>query len=210
MVEGPPPAISRPLATEIALNLSRVCGNPTGFARLQPGEVVVDLGCGGGIDVVLAAHKVGSQGKVVGIDFAPQMIERAKQAVAASGLESRDIDLLVADMTKPPLPDGFAHAVISNCVINLCLDKEGVYREAFRILRPGGRLAISNIVMTAEIDADPRERIRASWAGCLGGTMARISIPARRQKILPWFSNRWPASSSQRSSHRRPIEHANA
>jgi SAM-dependent methyltransferase len=105
------------------------------------------------------------------MDFAPQMIERAKQAVAASGLGGRDIDLLVADMTKPPLSDRFADVVISNCVINLCPDKEGVYREAFRILRPGGRLAISDIVMTEEIDAELRECFRASWAGCLGGAI---------------------------------------
>ncbi len=156
---------------EVALNLSRGCGNPTGFANLQPGEVVVDFGCGGGIDVILAAHKVGSQGRIVGIDFADQMIERAKQAVAEAGLEGRNIELQVADMAKSQLPDSFADVVISNCVINLCPDKNSVYEEAFRILNPGGRLAISDIVLTENIDADLQERFQSTWAGCLGGAV---------------------------------------
>jgi SAM-dependent methyltransferase len=129
---------------EIGINLSRGCGNPTGFANLQPGEVVVDFGCGAGIDVILAAHKVGEQGQVVGLDFASQMIERAKQ---------------------------FADVVISNCVINLCPDKKAVYGEAIRILKPGGRLAISDIVLTEEIDPRLRERFQANWVGCLGGAV---------------------------------------
>jgi SAM-dependent methyltransferase len=156
---------------EVALNLSRGCGNPTGFANLQSGEVVVDFGCGGGIDVILAAHKVGSEGRVVGIDFADQMIERAKEAVAEAGLQDRDIKLQVADMAKSQLPDSFADVVISNCVINLCPDKNSVYEEAFRILNPGGRLAISDIVLTENIDADLQERFQSTWAGCLGGAV---------------------------------------
>ncbi|MFQ6008877.1 MAG: methyltransferase domain-containing protein [Candidatus Zixiibacteriota bacterium] len=114
------------LVPEVALNLSRGCGNPTGFAKLQPSEVVVDFGCGGGIDVILAAHKVGSQGRVVGIDFAPQMIERAKQSVAEAGWQDKHIELHVADMEKTQLPGGFADVVISNCVIILCPDKAAV------------------------------------------------------------------------------------
>ena len=90
---------------EGALDLSRGCGNPTGFARLQPGEVVVDFGCGGGLDVILAAHKVGPHGKVVGLDIAPEMIDRARQAVAAAGLQDRDIDLRVAELENSQLPD---------------------------------------------------------------------------------------------------------
>ncbi len=158
-------------APEIALNLSRGCGNPTGFANLEPGDVVVDFGCGGGIDVILAAHKVGEDGKVVGIDFAPQMIEQARQAVIESGFQERDIELRVADMGKSQLPNDFADVVISNCVINLCPDKDAVYEEAFRILRPGGRLAISDIVLTKDIDSQLRERFQATWAGCLGGAI---------------------------------------
>lgn len=120
---------------EIALKFSRGCGNPTGFANLQLGDVVVDFGCGGGIDVILAAHKVGSQGRVIGIDCAPQMIELAKQAVAEAGFQDRNIEFHTAYLDKTQLPEDFADVVISNCVINLCPDKDAVYKEAFRILR---------------------------------------------------------------------------
>jgi SAM-dependent methyltransferase len=154
---------------EVALNLSRGCGNPTGFANLQPDEVVVDFGCGGGIDVILAAHKVGGRGRVVGIDFAPQMIERAKQAVAESDLQDIDIELHVADMGNSQLPNSFADVIISNCVINLCPDKDTIYEEAFRILKPAGRLAISDIVLTEDIDHQLRQQFQSTWAGCLGG-----------------------------------------
>ncbi len=133
--------------------------------------MVVDFGCGGGIDVILAAHKVGEQARVVGIDFAPQMIERAKQAVAEAGLQDRDIELRVADMGKSKLPISFADVVISNCVINLCPDIDTVYEEAFRILRTGGRLAISDIVLTGGIDPQLRKRLQTTWAGCLGGAI---------------------------------------
>ncbi len=156
---------------ELSRDLSRGCGNPTGFANLQSGEIVVDFGCGGGIDVILAAHKVGAQGKVVGIDFAPQMIERAKQAVSEAGLQDRNIELYVADMEKSQIPGSFTDVVISNCVINLCPSKEAVYREAFRILKPGGRIAISDIVLTEYIDLGLRERFQTTWSGCLGGAV---------------------------------------
>lgn len=131
----------------------------------------MDFGCGGGIDVILAAHKVGKPGRVIGIDFTPQMIERAKQSVAEAGLQDRDIELCVADMEKTQLPGSFADMVISNCVINLCPNKKAIYKEAFRILRPGGRLAISDIVLAEEIDSQLRERFQAAWAGCLGGAI---------------------------------------
>lgn len=156
---------------EIGINLSRGCGNPTGFANLQPVEVVVDFGCGAGIDVILAAHKVGNQGRVVGLDFAPQMIERAKQAVVAAGLQKRGIELRVADLENTLLPPSFTDVVLSNCVINLCPDKKAVYGEAIRILKPGGRLAISDVVLTEEIDPRLRERFQEYWAGCLGGAV---------------------------------------
>jgi ubiquinone/menaquinone biosynthesis C-methylase UbiE len=133
--------------------------------------VVVDFGCGGGIDVVLAAHKIGSQGRVVGIDFADQMIERAKQAVVEAGLQDRNIELRVSEMEKTQLPENFADIVISNCVINLCPDKNAVYREAFRILKPTGRLAISDVVLTEDIDPEFQERFQSTWSGCLGGAI---------------------------------------
>ncbi|MFQ5817704.1 MAG: methyltransferase domain-containing protein [Terriglobia bacterium] len=158
------------LIPEIARNLSKGCGNPTGFANLQPTEVVVDFGCGAGIDVILAAHKIGPGGKVVGVDFTSQMSQRAQQAVTEAGLTDA-VKLLVADMERLELPDGFADVVISNCVINLCPDKEAVYREAFRILKPGGRLAISDIVYTEKIDPHVQERFQSTWAGCVGGAI---------------------------------------
>jgi SAM-dependent methyltransferase len=159
------------MVPEIALNLSRGCGNPSGFADIQPGDVVVDFGCGGGIDVILAAHKVGSHGRVAGIDFAEAMIRRAHQAVAEANLQDRNIELLVADMERTQLPDAFADVLLSNCVINLCPDKDAVYKEAFRILRPGGRIAISDVVLTESIAPELRMRFQATWAGCLGGAV---------------------------------------
>lgn len=155
---------------EAALNLSRGCGNPTGFANIKAGDVVVDFGCGGGIDVILAAHRVGLQGRVVGIDFAPEMIEKAKYAAAEAGLLDR-IELHVADISKTQLPYGSADVVISNCVINLCPDKDEVYQEVFRILRPGGRIAISDIVMTEAVTPELQARFQSAWAGCLGGAV---------------------------------------
>lgn len=162
------------LIPEIALNLSKGCGNPTGFANLQPGEVVMDLGCGAGIDVILAAHKVVSGGKVIGVDSASQMVVRAQQAVTEVGLTDT-VELLVSDMERLDFPDGLVDVVISNCVINLCPDKEAVYQEAFRILKPGGRLAISDIVYTEKIDPEVRERFRSTWAGCVGGAIEEDS-----------------------------------
>ncbi|MBI4321004.1 MAG: methyltransferase domain-containing protein [Chloroflexi bacterium] len=159
------------MVPQTALNLSRGCGNPTGFANIRPGEVVLDFGCGGGIDVILAAHKVGPLGTVVGIDFAPQMIERARQAVADAGLQDRNIEFCLARMDMTGIADGFADVVVSNCVVNLCPDKDAVYKEAFRTLRPGGRLAISDIVLTDDIDPQLRNRFQSNWAGCLGGAL---------------------------------------
>ncbi|MDE2309423.1 MAG: methyltransferase domain-containing protein [Betaproteobacteria bacterium] len=156
---------------ELARNLSRGCGNPTGFANLQPGEAVVDLGCGGGIDMILAARKVGAGGKVYGVDFTLPMIEQAKEAVAQAGLPGRSVEFRHASLENTTLPDACADVAISNCVINLCPDKNAVYREAFRILKPGGRLAISDIMLTGPIDAELRERLQLAWAGCTGGAI---------------------------------------
>jgi len=159
------------LVPELALDLSRGCGNPTSFAELQPGETVVDFGCGGGVDVILAAHKVGTEGRVIGLDFAPEMIERAGQSIAKAGLQDHQIDLAVANLTSTGLPDASVDVVISNCVMNLCPDKEAVYQEAFRILRAGGRLAISDIIFTESIEPDLQARFQANWTGCMAGAM---------------------------------------
>ena len=130
----------------------------------------VDFGCGAGIDVILAAHKVGTKGQVIGVDFTDQMIEKAGQAVADSGLTA-SIELIVGDMEEVNLRDGFADVVMSNCVINLCADKDAVYSEAFRILKPGGRLAISDIIYIESIDSRVEEQFKSTWAGCVGGTI---------------------------------------
>ncbi len=158
------------LVPETAFSLSRGCGNPTGFANLQPGETVVDFGCGAGIDVVLAAQKIGPEGKVIGVDFAPHMIERAKQTVSEANL-TETTGFVVTDLERVELPDGVADVVISNCVINLCPDKEAVYRESFRLLKPGGRVAISDIVYSGKIDPEVRERFQSTWSGCMGGAI---------------------------------------
>ncbi len=162
------------LIPETALNLSKGCGNPTGFAVLQPGETVVDFGCGAGIDVILAAQKVTPGGKVIGVDFTSEMIGRAKQAVAEAGF-SDTVELRIADLDQTGLPHSVADVVISNCVINLCPDKETVYQEAFRILKPGGRLAISDIVYTEKIDPGVIERFQTTWSGCVGGAIDKDS-----------------------------------
>jgi SAM-dependent methyltransferase len=136
----------------------------------QVPEMARNLSKGAGIDIILAARKVGPSGKVVGVDFAPQMIERAKQAVAEAGLTDT-VELRVADMERLHLPDSFADVVISNCVINLCPDKNAVYREAFRILKPGGRLAISDIDYSEKVNPQVQERFRSTWSGCVGGAI---------------------------------------
>jgi len=132
----------------------------------------VDFGCGGGIDVILAAQKVGPQGKVVGIDFASQMIDQAKHAIIAAGLKDYSIELLEAELGDSQLPSSFSDVVISNCVINLCPEKDNVYKDAFRILKPGGRIAISDIILTEGIDQKLRSRFQTTWAGCLGGAIS--------------------------------------
>lgn len=159
---------------EISRDLSRGCGNPAGFAGLKPGEVVVDFGCGAGIDVILAARKVAPAGKVIGVDFAPQMIARAKQAVSEAGLTDV-VEFVLADLERVTVADGCADVATSNCVINLCPDKDAVYREIFRILKPGGRVAISDIVYREKIDATVRAHFESTWSGCVGGSIDEAS-----------------------------------
>src|SRR5258708_7170695 len=148
-------------------NLGLSCGNPTATANLRPGEVVVDLGCGGGIDVLLAARKVGLAGKAIGIDMTPEMIDRAKRN--AVGLPNVEFHLATID--DLPLPSYSVDCLISNCVINLALDKRAVFREMFRVLKPGGRVAVSDIALKRELP-DELARSAAAYVGCVAGAIS--------------------------------------
>ena len=150
-----------------ALTASAGCGNPHAIGTLRPGETVVDFGSGGGIDCFIAARAVGMQGRVVGIDMTGDMIELARSNAARLGLSN--VEFYLADIEDTPLEDGTADAVISNCVINLVPDKDLVFREAHRILRPGGRLMVSDLVKIDEIPQNEAEGT-ANWVSCLAGT----------------------------------------
>ena len=159
-------------------NMGLSCGNPTAFANLRPGEVVVDLGCGGGLDVLLAAPKVGPIGKAIGIDMTPEMIERAR--VNAQDGDYTNVEFYQSTIDKLPLPDASADCVISNCVINLAPDKRAVFREIFRVLKPGGRLAISDIALKAELPQAIASSL-AAYVGCIAGA---IRIEDYRNQLL--------------------------
>ncbi|NNM89219.1 MAG: methyltransferase domain-containing protein [Phycisphaerae bacterium] len=153
-------------------NMGLSCGNPTAMASLKPGEVVVDLGCGGGLDVFLAAAKVGPQGKAIGIDMTPAMIERARKS-AARGPDGRpyaNVEFILASMDRTTLPSGSVDCVISNCVINLAVDKAAVFGEIARILKAGGRLAISDIALKKNLPAELADNIGA-YVGCIAGAL---------------------------------------
>jgi SAM-dependent methyltransferase len=149
-------------------NLGLSCGNPTAFAGLRPGETVVDLGCGGGLDVLLAAARVGPGGKVVGVDMTPEMIERARRNVARQGLTN--VELHQATIDRLPLADASADCVISNCVINLAPDKRAVFREMYRVLRPGGRAAVSDIALKRPLPPEVSQDVLA-YVGCIAGAL---------------------------------------
>lgn len=153
-------------------NMGLSCGNPTAMANLQPGEVVVDLGSGGGLDVFLASQKVGPTGKAIGIDMTGPMVKRAR----ANALEGPDgkpyanVEFHLATMDKMPLPDASVDCVISNCVINLAPDKSAVFREIARVLKPGGRLAVSDIALKQPLPSELAQNA-AAWCGCIAGAM---------------------------------------
>lgn len=153
-------------------NMGLSCGNPTAFASLKPGEVVVDLGCGGGLDVLLAAGKVGPAGKAIGIDMTPEMIELARRNAArsADGQLATNIEFHLATIDKLPLPDGSVDCVISNCVINLAPDKRVVFREIARVLKPGGRLAVSDIALKKPLPPEIAADVMA-YVGCIAGAI---------------------------------------
>lgn len=149
-------------------NMGLSCGNPTAYAHLKPGEVVVDLGCGGGLDVFLASPKVGTEGRAIGIDMTPEMIDRARRNADAGGFTNVEFHLGRIDAL--PLADGSVDCVISNCVINLAEDKYAVFREIARVLRPGGRLAVSDIALKKELPIEVSSDLLAQ-VGCIGGAI---------------------------------------
>lgn len=149
-------------------NMGLSCGNPTAFASLRPGEVVVDLGCGGGLDVFLAAQKVGPKGKAIGIDMTEKMIALAKANAAKGGIDNVEFHLATID--KLPLPDNSVDCVISNCVINLAPDKSAVFREIARVLKKGGRLAASDIALKKPLPAELGSDLMA-YVGCIAGAI---------------------------------------
>jgi len=160
---------SVPDGTDLGLG----CGNPTGLLSLGPGETVLDLGSGAGVDCFLAARRVGPTGRVIGVDMTPEMIDRAR-AAAARGAYAQ-VEFRLGEIEHLPVADGSVGVVLSNCVINLAADKRAVYAEAFRALRPGGRLAVSDMVATRPIPEEAR-RDPARWSACSSGAISREEI----------------------------------
>ncbi len=153
---------------EEALLASLGCGNPTALANLNPGEVVLDLGSGGGIDVLLSAKRVAPTGKAYGLDMTDEMLALANQNKRRAGVQN--VEFLKGEIENIPLPDGSVDVIISNCVINLSADKDRVLREAFRVLKPGGRFAVSDVVTRGEMLAGIRQSVLL-WVGCVAGAL---------------------------------------
>jgi arsenite methyltransferase len=163
---------------EEALLASLGCGNPTALAELKPGETVLDLGSGGGIDVLLSARRVGPTGKAYGLDMTDEMLALAKENKRKAGFEN--VEFLKGEIENIPLPDNSVDIIISNCVINLSADKDKVLREAFRVLKPGGRFAVSDVVTRGEILPEIRRSVLA-WVGCIAGALEENEYRRRLQ-----------------------------
>jgi SAM-dependent methyltransferase len=173
---GPDPAASN-LYTDADLGAippeavvaSLGCGNPIALADLKPGETVLDLGSGGGIDVLLSARRVGPSGKAYGLDMTAEMLALARENQQKSGLAN--VEFLEGEIEHVPLPDGSVDVIISNCVINLAADKDRVLREAFRVLKPGGRFAVADVVASGDVPPEVRSS-EELWVGCVAGALA--------------------------------------
>ncbi|HEX2054446.1 MAG TPA: arsenite methyltransferase [Actinomycetota bacterium] len=155
---------------ELAANASLGCGNPTAVAGLGEGEVVLDLGSGGGIDVLLSARRVGPAGKAYGLDMTDEMLELSRRNAEEAGISN--VEFVKGHIEDIPLPDESVDVVISNCVINLSADKAQVLREAARVLRPGGRFAVSDVIADEDMDDETRQSMQ-SWTGCVAGALTR-------------------------------------
>src|SRR5450759_2498682 len=153
---------------EQAMQASLGCGNPTALAQLNPGETVLDLGSGGGIDVLLSARRVGPTGKAYGLDMTDEMLALARENQRQAGVEN--VEFLRGEIENIPLPDNSVDVIISNCVINLSADKDRVLREAFRVLKPGGRFAVSDVVVHGDVPAEVRHNVLL-WVGCIAGAL---------------------------------------
>lgn len=169
---------------EAAQMASLGCGNPTAIAQLEPGQTVLDLGSGGGIDVLLSARRVGPGGKAFGLDMTGEMLELARRNQRDSGVEN--VEFLRGEIERIPLPDSSVDVVISNCVINLSGDKPRVLGEAFRVLLPGGRFAVSDVIADPEMDEATRNDM-AQWAGCIAGALTRDAF--QRQLAAAGFES---------------------
>src|SRR5579871_4830956 len=155
------------------------CGNPTALAELHAGEVVLDLGSGGGIDVLLSARRVGPGGKAYGLDMTDEMLALARENQRKAGVEN--VEFLKGEIENIPLPDNSVDVVISNCVINLSADKDRVLRETFRVLKPGGRFAVSDVVVRGEVPAEIRRSMEL-WVGCIAGALEDSQYVAKLAK----------------------------
>jgi SAM-dependent methyltransferase len=163
---------------DAALRASLGCGNPTALAQLSPGEIVLDLGSGGGIDVILSAKRVGPKGRAYGLDMTDDMLALARENQRKAGVEN--VEFLKGEIENIPLPGNMVDVIISNCVINLSGDKDGVLAEAFRVLKPGGRLAVSDVVVRGEVPAEIRRNMEL-WVGCIAGALQETEY---RDKLI--------------------------
>ena len=173
-----------------AVTASLGCGNPTALLALEPGQTVLDLGSGGGIDVLLSAKRVGPTGKAYGLDMTDEMLALARENQRKAG--ATNVEFLKGTIEAIPLPDNSVDVIISNCVINLSSDKDAVLREAFRVLKPGGRFAVSDVVVRGDVPADIRRSMEL-WVGCIAGALEETEYAAKLRaagfadvEVEPW------------------------